>query len=420
MPLSCPFVVPLCLLAGLSFAGMATAGISARLDALMQTDNRAFADQGQFEARGDMSYADAARKIRTGLSLALRRRDGVSEARLYQLYVEKGLSPGLLPEHRLVVGLGRFQRADGLGFYTLDGAQLRLRGPRLGAGIYAGRAGRIAGFRGLDAQTLYGADVRYALPAQPGLGPGTLRLGWQRLVDVRSVDRITAGWRTSPGEAALTTLLQGSYLPAQRRLENVQAVVAGNLSEQFLARLRFETYTPSQARLTFRQRFYAHYARKGQMTLSGEWHQRLRQGVSGQLCLRRVWREAPEGGYTDNGHGLSLEAGGRRPRGRTWSAQFDHLRLRDDQNTGLYFQLGAALSARRRGAVSGVAQFQQRRLIGANRVLGLEAQVEQAVRAGLYASAFVSFIHNSNLHDEYRAGVRLSYYLDDRGLAVLP
>ncbi len=420
MSLWYPFAVPVCLLACLSFTGMATAGLSGRVDALMQADNRAFADQGQLEGRGDLLFVDDEQGIRSGLSLALRRRDGDNQAHLYQLFVEKHIPQNLFSEQQLTVSLGRLQRADGLGFYTLDGAQLRLRGQRLSVSAYAGRPGRIEGFRSLSAQALYGADVHYPLPARAGMGPGTLRLGWQRLIDDRSVDRINAGWRTSAGKASVASLLQGTYLPAERRLENVQAYIESNVSKKSFARLRFETYTPSHARLSFHQRFYAHYALNGQMTLSGEWHHRPRRDVSGQLRLRHVWREDSQGGYANNGYGISLDASGRRPRGQTWGAQFDHLRLRNDQNTGLYFQLGTALSAKRRSVVSGVVQFQQRRLIGSNRVLGLEAQVEQAIRADLYASCFVSFIHNGNLQNEYRAGVRLSYLFDDRGLRVLP
>ncbi len=420
MPLCYPFAVPLCLLPCLLFAGMATAGLSGRIDALMQADKRVFADQGQIEGRGDLLFVDDEQGIRSGLSLALRRRDGDDQAHLYQLFVEKRFLQTLIPGQQLHVSLGRLQRADGLGFYTLDGARLRLQGQRLSVNAYAGRPARIEDFLGISAQALYGVDVHYPLPSRAGMGPGTLRLGWQRLVDERFVDRINAGWRTAAGKASLASLLQGTYLPAERRLENVQAYVEGNVSKKSFARLRFETYTPSHARLSFRQRFYAHYALNGQMTLSGEWHHRPRHDLSGQLRLRHVWRESPQGGYANNGYGISLDVSGRRPRGQTWGAQFDHLRLHDNQNIGLYFQYVAALTAKRRSVISGIVQFQQRRLIGNNRVLGLEAQVEQAIRADLYASCFVSFIHNSHLQNEYRAGVRLSYLFDDRGLRLLP
>ena len=295
-----------------------------------------------------------------------------------------------------------------------------MQGQGLSINAYAGRPGRIEGFRSLSARVLYGVDVHYPLPARAGMGSRTLRLGWQRLIDDRSVDRINAGWHASAAKASVVALLQGTYLPAQRRLENMQAYIEGEVSEKSFARLRFDTYRPSHARLSFRQRFYAHYARNGQMILSGEWHRRLRQDVRGQLRLRRVWRETTQGGYADNGLGISLDASGRRPRGQTWAAQFDHLRLHDDQNTGLYFQYSTALTAKRRSVVSGVVQFQERRLIGHNHVLGLEAQVEQVIRADLYASYFVSFIHNSNLHNEYRVGVRLSYLFDDRSRSLLP
>jgi len=420
VPLPYPFAVPVCLLAGLFFTDMATAGLSGRIDALMQADNRAFADQGQIEGRGDLLFVDDEQGLRSGLSLTLRHREGANEARLYQLFVEKRFLQTLIPKQQLDVSLGRLQRADGLGFYTLDGAQLRMQGQRLTVNAYAGRPRRIEGFRSLSAQALYGADAHYRIPAWASAGQGTLRIGWQRLVDGRSVDRINAGWQTPAGKASVASLLQGTYLPAQRRLENVQAYVEGEVSKKSFARMRFKTFTPSNAQLTFRQRFYSHYARNGQMTLAGEWHHRPRYGLSGQLRLRHVWRENSQGDYANNGVGISLDASGRRPRGQTWGAQFDHLRLHDDRNTGLYLQFGTSLSVKRRGVVSGVVQFQDRHLIGRNRVLGLEAQVEQVIRADLYVSCFVSLIHNSNLQNEYRAGLRVSYLFDDRGLRLLP
>lgn len=420
MPVLYLFAAPACLLVSLLFTGMAVAGLSGRVDALMQTDNRAFADQGQIEGRGDLLFTDDAQGLRSGLSLALRHRDGDSQAQLYQLFVEKRLPQTLLSGEQLDVSLGRLQRADGLGFYTLDGAQLHMQGLRLSVNAYAGRPGRIEDFRGLSAQALYGVDMQYPIPAQAGMGPGTLRLGWQRLVDDRFVDRINAGWRTSAKKASVASLFQGTYLPVERRLENVQAYIEGEVSKKSFARLRFETYTPSNTRLTFHQRFYAHYAQERQMTLSGEWHQRAKRGVSGQLRLRRVWREDSQGGYANNGIGINLDVRGRRPRGQTWGIQFDHLRLYDDHNTAIFAQFGSSLSAKQRGMVSGVVQFQDRRLIGRNRVLGLEGKLEQVIRSDLYGSYFFSFIYNSHLQNEYRAGVRVSYFFDNRGLRFMP
>ena len=47
-------------------------------------------------------------------------------------------------------------------------------------------------------------------------------------------------------------------------------------------------------------------------------------------------------------------------------------------------------------------------------MLGAEASLEQQIRANLYAACFFSLVYNSHLRNEYRAGLRLSYLIDDR------
>ena len=408
---SAPLPIPAraCLLLCLLVAGPAAAGLSGRVDVLMQADNREFNGQGRLEGQGDVVYANARYGLRSGLSLALRRREGVDEAHLYRLFVEKRLVLRRFPERSLQLSLGRLQRADGLGFYTLDGAILQAQDGRVRVETYAGRPGRMEDYRGLTARALYGADVHYRIPARPWPWQGTARLGWQRIVDERHEDRINWGWQSLAAGGSRASLFQGTYLPAQRRLANLQARIQADITEQYLTRLDFETYRPDGASLSFRDRFYSHYALGGQQTLSGELHYRARRDLAGYLQLRQVWREAGQGG-----HGIGLHADGRLRRGQSWQAWIDRLVLGDDSSSGLYVQGSGALSSRRRITLSGAIQFQQRRPGGLERVLGLEARLQQALHADLHASCFASLVVNGRRQNEYRAGVRIAYFFDDR------
>jgi len=57
-------------------------------------------------------------------------------------------------------------------------------------------------------------------------------------------------------------------------------------------------------------------------------------------------------------------------------------------------------------------QYGEKALRGVDQGAGFELDMEQMVRADLYFSLFFSYLWNSRLKDEYRSGVRITWYLD--------
>ena len=395
---------------------LAFGGLYGKAELLMQTDNRVHGGEGMMEGRGDLAWDDG-HGMSGGLSLALRRRDGSGESHLYQLFVARRIELDPQGQH-LQLAVGRLQRADALGLYTLDGATAAWQGKTMTFQAYAGRPRRMEDYRGVSAQALYGIDAHYRLPANAV--PGRARLGWQRLMDGEHADRLNFGWQSAAVGRLPATLLQGFWLPGGSRLQDLQARIEGDLDKRTFARLEFESYRPDQRRLDFRERFYLHYALGEQRSLRAELQRRFAGAMRGLLRLSRVWRDDPRGEMRDRGHGLAAELDGRLPRGPFWRARLDHLQLEMDRRSALYLQGDGALDATRRLSLRAVLQWQDSALGGQNRALGLEAQAEQMLRGNLYASAFLSLIHNTRLADEYRAGLRLSWRLDDRLREVLP
>ena len=391
----------------------AQAGLSGRLETHIKRDNRQFQNTGAIEERLDVHYDDPASGLRSGLTLALAQWEGRRDESLYQLYLEKTLN-----DKGTQLSLGRMQRSDALGFYTLDGVQFSYVTDAATLTLYGGVPGRIEDFRSIDGDALYGFDLqaafrqlqRYALDG---------RIGWQRLQQDRSVDRVNVGWRGVHQQQATQLFpsafsLTGTYLFEDETWETIQLDVYRDFETKVRLRVDYETYEPGTDELTFKDRFYSLYARgrQSQFKVGYQFQQGRRRtwSVSG----RRVVRE-----FGGNGYGTVATMDYRSDRGCRWLVQLDRLELAQERANGAYFEIDKPLSSMVRASLGGVFQQQHKWLTGDNRTLGVEAQLERRVKvdmlpAALWFSAEASYIQNSRLTDEYRIAVRMIYSFDDR------
>jgi len=382
------------------YGGQGWAAMVGRFDSRMQVDNRYFDDELMLEQRGEVTLNNRPQGIRMGLSFALRQRDDRGAARLNRLFAEKRF-----PSAGTMLTLGRTERSDSLGFYTLDGVMLDWSGEQLGLHLYAGIPSRIDDYRSIEGEMLHGIELHFR-PSDSNRFLRQARLGWQYYRDETSSDRLSWGM-TARTRSQVDCLFAGVYVLEEARLEDVSVQARRDAGKNGTWQLSWQIHRPRRPWLTFRERYYSLYALGRQSVVRGDFHYRLSKGVEWSMGGRHVAREQGDAGYgLTAGVELSADSGWRR------ELQFTLLRLGDDTTGGAWFQLGKPVSSRNRITLRTALQYQDKALYGVDRSAGVELDMERMVRADLYFSLFASYLRNSRLDDEYRAGVRLTWYLD--------
>jgi hypothetical protein len=391
------------------------AGLSGRFDTLVTLDNREFQSRARIEEQLDLNYEQPSSGLRSGLSLGLRQHEDGDDAQVYQLYLEKNLN-----SKGDAVQLGRFQNADALGFYTLDGVRLKSNNSVTTLMLYGGVPRRIESLYAIDGDALLGADLYvHEQKYQDFMLDG--RFGWQALKqNTKTADRLNFGLRGKwldqglPNQerapsAPLTFSLAGTYLANEKHWEAFQVNTQAGLANDAYLRLDYETYEPGVDVPTFRDRFYSLYGRQRQTQLKAGYRFNTRHRHTWSLSGRHIIKEVG-----DNGYGGALAWRHHNDRGLHIEAQLDHLAISEDSATSLYVETKKALAAKMRGVLGAVLQRQQKRLTGENHAVGFEAQLEQLVRidalpSDLLFSTQLSHIWNSCQKNEYRIAVRVSY-----------
>lgn len=399
--------------------GTAHAGISGRIEMLVEQDNQRFQNNSRIEKRLDLVYDDPAAGLRGGLALALAQRQGKQVETLSQFYLEKKLN-----NKGSLLSLGRLQRSDALGFYILDGLLFKRVADKKTLTFYGGVPSRIDEFHTLEGKSLYGFDAQISIPRFMHY---TLsgRFGWQRLKQQQTIDRLNIGWRGihqqtpalfSPSSFSLT----GSYLVGENVWESAQLSAYKDLKNNTQsARLRidYEIYEPGKKTLTFKDRFYSLYARGRQSQFKTGYQFKQGRRHTWSLSGRRISRE-----FGGNGYAAVVTMDYHNDRGWLLITQLDQMALADEHIRRFYFEVHQSLSSLMRGTLSGVLQ-QQKRLINNNYSTGIEVRLERRIKSGilpspLWVSAHASTVRNSRSSNEYRIAIRLSYRFDDRTRAL--
>ena len=402
--------------------GNVQAGFYGHIDTRVQADNRYTGSTGFVEEYADIHFVDPKQGIESGLSLAVRQVTELdeSEATLYQLYFAKKLE-GLVSSYRL----GRLERSDSLGFYTLDGAVLKsAHNDRLFT-LYAGKPSRIDDYDSVNGDALYGFDLYFSEIQLPQLSPSIVfdnafvRCGWQRLEDDESGNaghETRLNWGLSTGGEINSSAIHGfgldfngSYLASENNTEQLQFSAYGDLGKKNRVQFDYETFSLNEPYLSFREQFYSLYVRGRQTSFAASFFYSPNGHTQWISKGRSVLRE-----YGENGYGLTLGMQRREYSGTEYVAQLDYLNLEKDTMASLYLETDYSFSAFIKSRLSAVIQNQNKWLSGNNQALGFEADLQQMLRSGLYFTLSLTRVWNSHLDDEYQFGLKLSYRFDDR------
>ena len=407
------------------------AEVSGRLGIMLYSDNRQYRDNTYLEQQGTINYSDREHAFRSALAFGLRQSTAYSDLpssennrnSLYQLFVEKTLA---LPEGSwMALALGRMQRADGLGFYYLDGMTMDIRTHGWELSAYGGKPGRIEDLRGIDGKSLIGLDVsaHQAVPESACIDSLYARLGWQRYEDREGNWENRINWalrgkgnRDNRKQALLSFVdvsVNGTWLPQSGNTESLYAVLDSGWYDRLDIRLLHDTYQPDRPYVTFREKFYSIYTRGRQTTVSGEISYRLTD--TQWLMFRRRQTDRESG---DEGYGSSIGYRITPSPAVNWRFQYDWLDLNMDYAESYYLELNAPLAPTLRGRFGIAMQEQKKSLYGINRAAGFEIDLEKMMRADLFLRFSSTYIDNSRLQDEYRVSFHLDYYFDNRIMRV--
>ncbi|MCK4707407.1 MAG: hypothetical protein KAU21_02235 [Gammaproteobacteria bacterium] len=393
--------------------GSAQAGFYGRIDGRVQADTY-LNDSGFVEETADIRFVDKQRGIESGLSLAFRQGDE-NEANLYQLYLEKSLE-GLISSYKL----GRFERADSLGFYTLDGGVLKSSSDDFLFTLYAGKPSRIDDYTSVDGDALYGFDVHFEninlsqLSSSILFNTAVARIGWQRLEDDAHETRLNWGLNGS-GEIKNSVLhgfgltFNGSYLSSDNTTEQLQFKLYGDMGKRSRVQIDYETFSLDEPYLSFREQYYSVYANGRQTSLAASYYFKQNTNTKWITKGRTVLRELGE-----NGYGASLGVELREYSGTEYVAQLDYLSLDEDRVVSLYGETSYSFSALIKSRFSAAIQSQDKWLSGNNQAVGVEANLQQMLRSGLYLTLSLSSVWNTHLDDDYLFALNLSYRFDER------
>ena len=408
----------------ISYSSVVQSLISGKLDTLLETDQTDYYSRSRIEEQVDINWSNNENDMNAGLQFDLRR-----EELEQQSQINRQTDPQinqLFFSHRAAdinYTLGRFNRADLLGFYTLDGVVVKYSRQNWGTSFHAGEPLQIEDYNVIDAGRVYGLDINHRASTINNSIIQNINsyLGWQQLQDNTKQNYFHWSFSGKGGLAhsklnknktnQIEMFFNGSYLVESRSAESINAGIQGNSKEIGLARIAYTSWNPKQANLSFKERFYSVYANGKQSFLQADLFYDHKWDQQFYVRGRKVWRE-----YGDDGYGATAGYEHRAISNKTpgWQTQWDSLVLKEDVIHSLYLGLNNDLSATLRGQLNTALQYVKNESFEDNRVLALEAVAQQMLRSNLFIDFNARYIYNDNLENEYRIGFRLSYRFDDR------
>ncbi len=338
------------------------------------------------------------------------------EGDIYQAYVEKQIKPW-----HSKIQVGRFQRSDSLGFYSLDGAAWLYEMPEYGlsVNVYGGKPTRQEDVRSVSGDWLYGFEVmsHQQLNWQNdvlSIDTWLLRFGFQQFHDEHTSTRLTVG-STIAGQfqsdflhayelSLMTTLETNTGV-----FEEVFSSLLLDFTEYSRLRIGYSLYEPKSPFPTFKEQFYSDYYRGRQDLLRVSFDQSLTDTFSYHLGGKRAARNTGH----DIGYGFDIGVESRYFRDLALSADFDMLEFGKSDSYNLYFGSAYSFTAKSIISLNLAYSLDTSALYGENKAAGTELKIRYKLYSDVFLDLSGSYIANSRLNDEYQAGLQVTWYFDN-------
>lgn len=398
--------------------------VSGKLDTVLETNQAAYYSRSRIEEQVDINWSNYENDMNAGFQFDIRHEE-IEQRSQFNKQTDSQINQLFFSNKTAGINytLGRFNRADLLGFYTLDGVVVKYPRQNWDTSFHAGKPLQIEDYNTIDAGRIYGADINHHAN---NIGNSIVQninsyLGWQQLQDDTKQNYIhfslSGDGELEKNNSERSELNQvkmffnGSYLAENKSAESINAGIQANSKGLGLARIAYTSWNPEQANLSFKERFYSVYANGKQSFLQADFFHNHKWNQQYYLRGRKVWRE-----FGDNGYGATAGFEHRATSNKKpgWQTQWDSLVLKEDIIHSLYLGFNKDLSATLRGQLNTALQYIKNELFEDNRVVALEAVAQQMLRSNLFIDFNARYIYNDNLKNEYRIGFRFSYRFDDR------
>lgn len=394
--------------------------IYAKLDTLFEADQTAYKSIYRIEERAEINWHNNNNSMLAGLKFDIKYKENDQPTNNQDKKQIRQQIKQLFFTHKISAinyTLGRLNRADNLGYYTLDGIIMQYRKKNWSADLHSGKPLLIEDYRTIDAKKIYGINIYHHTNYKTNsiINKFSSRLGWQQIYNDKKQTYIHWGL-TSKGKLKnsqfnnLDMFFNGTYLRENKSPESINIGAQTHSKNAGLARLSFTSWQPEQANLSFKERFYSVYTRGKQSSLQMEIFHNHTRSQQYYIRSRKVWRE-----YGNNGYGVSAGFKQRTSSKQNfdWQTQWDSLALKNDTTHSLYMGINKNISATLRAHFNTAIQYLYKKLTPNNRILALETGANKMLNSTLFIDFNLRYIINDEMKNEYRIGFRLSYRFDD-------
>lgn len=356
-----------------------------------------------------------------GLDFVTRLSDGRRgfEGDIYQLYVEKEFK-----EYGSTIKGGRFQRADSLGYYAVDGVNYQYdnydESGKNGYALqfYAGVPRRLEDVRSVSGDWLYGMEAQWNKSvAWKGenitLDDVFFRGGFQQFADEDISTRLSLS-STVAGQFPKKYLhsyelsLMGTYETSTSTFEDFMVSAMLDLTEAIRIRTSYELYHPRDPYITFREKFYSVYSFGRQDLLRVSVNNQVNDHFEYHFGFKKARRsEGDEVGYGGNG-GFTWDY----VRNLSLAFEIDYLELGEDKSENLYLSADYTVNADLKAGLNIALASNKKKLYGHNESVGAELNTQYRIYSALFLKLSGSHIWYSGIENEYLGAVQLTWYLD--------
>ena len=384
----------------------------------MQTDKRYTQDArfftkawGSFEIYDNDSWHG-------GLDFVSRYSDGDRgfEGDIYQLYMQKELK-----EYDSTIKAGRFQRADSLGYYAVDGVNYHYDNEEKGVSFqfYAGVPRRLEDARSVDGDWLYGFESQWNKEVswesdQITVDNMFIRYGFQQFADDNDISSRLNVSSSVTGRFPIEHLhsyefgMMGTYEIKTSTFEDFMVNMMLDLTEKIRLRTSYELYHPREPYVTFREKFYSQYTFGKQDLLRLNVNNQVNDYFEYHFGFKRAERSESN----DTGYGGNL--------GFTWTylrdislaAEIDYLELGGDKSESLYLSADYSFNADLTSGLYIALASNKKLAYGTNQSTGFELNAQYRIDTSLYLKFSGSYLWYSTIENEYLMSTQLTWYFD--------
>lgn len=403
----------------------------------LQVDNRLTQGESFFaEAIGRFEYDNKQYDLKAGADVLLRggNYDLNNRQDFYRLFLQKDFRA-----INTALKFGRFEQADAMGFYTLNGASALYHNDKknMTVEVYAGQPQRFDDLQSVKGNVV--AGIKGALHYEPkwrseltkvSVDTIDVRVGYQyfngqdmsrynpaKAAPVPDADghKISIGANVggqlpSPLKKYEARMI-GIYRMDTNTMEDLQVETQMDVTDKTRVRASYEYYRPDRYQNpTFREQFYSQYGLGKQELLRVSVHQQWRDYLT--FFVGGIYSAQLKG---DDGYGFSGGVSSRYFRNFNLALELDHINLNQDYASALYFKNEYFINSRNSVILSLALRNEEKQLYGENWAKGVETRWNYMFKNNIVLGLTGKYVANSRdgLADEFLTAVQVTYYFDN-------